>query len=128
LKGDGQHALQLREMLGRLARCEAREAMERGEPGVTRRDAGAPGALEIGEKGRHVLEGEIGEVERLGSAVGVAPEEPQVKEDRVAVAVDRVDTHAAQRRQVVLKILDENAPERVRCRGHRTPPWATCPK
>jgi len=60
--------------------------MERGEPGVARRDAGAPGALEIGKKGRRVVEGEVAEVERLGSAAGVAGEESQVKEDRIAVA------------------------------------------
>ena len=107
-EGDPEHPLGLIQMRGLLGGQEAGEGMDGGQPDVAGGRAHLALLLEVLEERHDVLHGEIGDVEGGDRPARGAGEEAEEQDRAVAIAADRVGTHAPDGGQV----LTEEGPER----------------
>ena len=78
----------------------AHERVDGREPGVARRRAVAALSLQVVEKREDDVGGEVVDVQRDNGALAPLREKSEEDEERVAVAANRVGTHAANPGQV----------------------------
>ena len=92
-------------MLWRLGSEEASKGVQRGQSCITRSNAVVALDLQGHQELRHMLRGKSVETEIFESLIAVAGDETQEQDQGVAIAANGVQTHAAERRQILAEEL-----------------------
>ena len=103
--------------------------MERGEPGVASGDAVLTGGFQEGEEAADPIGGDVGNLQRFDRPPTVGGGKLQKQDQGVAIALDRMAAHAAQRREVFLEKADDGSAKSGWGTGlHAGTSWTTSPK
>jgi len=99
----GQYPLELRDVKHVLLEEMAKEASDRGESNIARADAVVAIRLEVVEKSKNAIDGQIFESKFGHRTLGLLSEEGEEQPQGIAVGKNRVSTHSPGLLQVVPK-------------------------
>jgi hypothetical protein len=99
--------------------------MNRGKPGITRRNAVVPVSLERCQELPDRVSSDSRKIQAFNPAVSLRTEKSKQEYQRVAIAMNCVPAHPSQRRQIILEKSDKGLTEFIGIRApfHHCSPW-----
>ena len=116
-------------MVGVSSDEEARKGMQSGEPRIAGGDAVPTSGFQEGKEAADPIGSDVGNFQRFDRPSAVSGSELQEQDQAVAIALDRMAAHTAERRKVLLEEADDRSAKAGRLiRLHADTSSTTSPK